>query len=654
MSPSIKQTIEELEAQQVAEAVALLDEAQEEASVTTMYFTIGGVEYEATFKKQGEDFVLQELKSSKASTRTWEDLMDLGKAPHVEIHLEVIDISGDVVSWDDNGGSVSGGDSGGSSSEQADEPEEETIVDESGTTWNYAEATAADAAAEAAAGEDTATDDEIEKDEGYTDDPVEEETPIEDDPVEEDPADNSAMPEASTQVMHFTVTNKATGETLVETYTNLGNSETTQEGVSGATVSGKVTVNGKTKTLGSGNKECQITLPNRNVVTLKYKDKYDTWAMLIRKQQRLKLSSSKGIVKYNKRYWILDDEEKPVEKSGSVGASYESSTRVYGLRLYANVDKNVYSTKIKKNNFRKGDKIRVRVEFNGKSEGAVMRDAFSVFKATSSVSVSKVEENVFEIEAVEEPTGKAKIKKFSVVFAYEDYNGTVRKAKLVGGIGKGEGGSQTDVESVTLSKTELELEVGETATLTATVKPDNTSSADVTWKSSDENVATVSTTGVVTAIAAGTATITCTATNGTADNTADDKTATCAVTVSPSAAEINELYANLCDGEGMEITAEMASEWTIATLVGDVIDYSEAITEAYVKALAEKICTEKSLTSVVLLMGGNDESGYDFYVINGSSKSKTHLAATATVPSAWSGLSLFYVSNGAVIGGGDE
>lgn len=110
----------------------------------------------------------------------------------------------------------------------------------------------------------------------------------------------------------------------------------------------------------------------------------------------------------------------------------------------------------------------------------------------------------------------------------------------------------------------------------------------------------------------------------------------------PTDEEISALYAKL--GEEMDITADMVSYGSIAALVGDITPYAEAVTETYAKPLAEKICTEKSLTSVVLYMGGNDASGYDFYVISGSSKSKTHLASTAAIPAAWSGLKIFYVA----------
>ncbi|MCR5777104.1 MAG: Ig-like domain-containing protein, partial [Lachnospiraceae bacterium] len=86
-----------------------------------------------------------------------------------------------------------------------------------------------------------------------------------------------------------------------------------------------------------------------------------------------------------------------------------------------------------------------------------------------------------------------------------------------------------DVTGVTLNKNSATLSVGDTETLTATVSPDDATDNTITWSSDNTAVATVSN-GVVTAVAEGTANITVTATNGT-DDTSDDKTATCAVTV---------------------------------------------------------------------------------------------------------------------------
>ena len=87
------------------------------------------------------------------------------------------------------------------------------------------------------------------------------------------------------------------------------------------------------------------------------------------------------------------------------------------------------------------------------------------------------------------------------------------------------------VESVSLNKTSIEIEVGKTEQLTATISPDNATDKSVTWTSDKTNIATVSTSGVVSAKAKGTATITVTTKDG-------NKTATCQVTVKPSTTPI--------------------------------------------------------------------------------------------------------------------
>ena len=81
----------------------------------------------------------------------------------------------------------------------------------------------------------------------------------------------------------------------------------------------------------------------------------------------------------------------------------------------------------------------------------------------------------------------------------------------------------TAVTSVTLNKKTLNLKVGETGKLSATVLPDSAADKSITWSSSKTDVASVSSNGTVTAKKAGTAVITATATNG--------KSASCTVTV---------------------------------------------------------------------------------------------------------------------------
>ncbi len=80
------------------------------------------------------------------------------------------------------------------------------------------------------------------------------------------------------------------------------------------------------------------------------------------------------------------------------------------------------------------------------------------------------------------------------------------------------------VSGVTLNKKSFSLEKGETQKLTATVTPSNATYKSVIWSSSNTNVATVSSSGVVTAKGVGTATITVTTNSG-------SKKATATVTV---------------------------------------------------------------------------------------------------------------------------
>ena len=81
------------------------------------------------------------------------------------------------------------------------------------------------------------------------------------------------------------------------------------------------------------------------------------------------------------------------------------------------------------------------------------------------------------------------------------------------------------VTSVTVSPSSLILQVGGTQQLTATVQPSNATNPNVSWDSSNPMVATVDESGVVTAKAAGTATITGTAQDG------SGKKGNCTVTV---------------------------------------------------------------------------------------------------------------------------
>lgn len=88
----------------------------------------------------------------------------------------------------------------------------------------------------------------------------------------------------------------------------------------------------------------------------------------------------------------------------------------------------------------------------------------------------------------------------------------------------GESTETVTIERISLNKTELTLNVGGEETLTVALTPDNATNKTVAWSSSDPTIATVNSTGKITAVKEGAATITAT--------TVNNKTATCNVTVS--------------------------------------------------------------------------------------------------------------------------
>ena len=75
-------------------------------------------------------------------------------------------------------------------------------------------------------------------------------------------------------------------------------------------------------------------------------------------------------------------------------------------------------------------------------------------------------------------------------------------------------GDPIAVTGVNLDQAELELEVGETETLSPTVTPVGATNKTVNWESDDESVATVSSSGLVTAVGVGTTNITVTTADG--------------------------------------------------------------------------------------------------------------------------------------------
>ncbi|MBR3303995.1 MAG: Ig-like domain-containing protein, partial [Bacteroidales bacterium] len=88
-------------------------------------------------------------------------------------------------------------------------------------------------------------------------------------------------------------------------------------------------------------------------------------------------------------------------------------------------------------------------------------------------------------------------------------------------------------ESISLNKDITSLVVGTSETLVATINPSTATDKTLTWESSDPTVASVNSSGLVSALKAGKTTITVKSTNG--------KSATCSVTVSAKVIEVESI-----------------------------------------------------------------------------------------------------------------
>lgn len=130
------------------------------------------------------------------------------------------------------------------------------------------------------------------------------------------------------------------------------------------------------------------------------------------------------------------------------------------------------------------------------------------------------------------------------------------------------------VDGVSLDKTTLKMEVGDMEALVASVLPATAGNKDVTWSSSDNNVATVSN-GTVTAVGLGTATITVTTVDGskTAACTVDVIEETFAVTFESEHGAVTPSATSVAPGDDVTFTIVADSGYRVdsVTVGGDVL-----------------------------------------------------------------------------------
>ena len=170
--------------------------------------------------------------------------------------------------------------------------------------------------------------------------------------------------------------------------------------------------------------------------------------------------------------------------------------------------------------------------------------------------------------------------------AYVAINPTASKKLLIKSrqLEKLNTGQIVGVSGITLNKTALNLTIGASESLVATISPSNATNKDVEWTSSNTNVATVDTTGKVTGVSAGSATITVKTKDG-------SKVATCNVTVKNSVIPVtgvtlNKTALNLVTGASESLVATISPsnatnkdvEWTSSNTNVATVDTTGKVT----------------------------------------------------------------------------
>lgn len=199
---------------------------------------------------------------------------------------------------------------------------------------------------------------------------------------------------------------------------------------------------------------------------------------------------------------------------------------------------------------------------------------------------------------------------------------------------------------ISLDRNELSLEVGESATLTAAVAPDDADDKRVLWTSHRPGVATVSASGVVTGVAEGSAVISATTAQG-------GYAAVAVVTVKPAVGPAAPQWP-----EGAALTAsEIAQTGLKLSWPATATAAGESPTVAYAVYGGDTLLGETSVASTVYQVTGlTAGTSYTFTVkaANEAGKWSTGLSVSATTLAADTGVTGGNSSPGGTSGGGAE
>ena len=380
------------EEQQIAEAVALIEEAQEEGSEITLLVTLDGVEYPITFKMENGQFVLQTAAGTRGSggaTLTKYDI-SLEALPRTEAdekqEKDIKKINPDPAYKDgddlfDNGTKESEPEYVGGS--WTDE-EEKALMPGNEMDIKDIDANLLDEMMNSKA-----------------------EYPAEDTP--------DASLKADDPILNVTVKEKASGNTVLTAQLDPATYSLTQTGASGISCGSTVTVNKKTRRVSTKETTCTFIYPDGKVKSLHFNsEKYKTWEQLVSRYKDFGKIS--GYV-FSDNYWVCETDGKTiVTKTSEIKPTYHLCHKVSVIGFNCKYD-------VKRTDFFVGDKF--RVEVTTAPDDALSTGVFGV-KSNKNVSIERVKgkDNVFDVTCMKKGN-------VSINFFYQDYGKKISKALKV-------------------------------------------------------------------------------------------------------------------------------------------------------------------------------------------------------------------------------
>ena len=191
-------------------------------------------------------------------------------------------------------------------------------------------------------------------------------------------------------------------------------------------------------------------------------------------------------------------------------------------------------------------------------------------------------------------------------------------------------GSTISVTSVSVSPTSKTLTVGDTQQLTATVSPSNATNKAVSYASSNSNVATVSSSGLVTAVGTGSATITITTDDG-------GKTATCSITVTASSATVSSVTVS---PSTLSLDLNGETTGTLSATVTGTNNPSQAVTWSSDDESVAVVSSSGAVTAI----GTGQTVVVATSVIDGTKRGSCTVTVTSTIPASGS-VTIEYTDN---------